>query len=249
PRMPAMQGMWQAMAIADVNADGHLDLVLGNLGLNGYLRPDSTNPVKLWFADFDNNRLFDKVMTRTINGRDMPVFLKRDLTDQIPGLKKQNLQFEAYATKSIQDLFGAESLQQALVHTCNQSASGILYNLGNGSFSFSPFAPPLQWSSINALCTTDLNGDGLPDLLMGGNQYAMMPQFGRLDASFGHVLLNGGRGQWQYLPTVESGINIRGAIKDIKAIKGKAGGYLWLRNNQTPVLVRVGKLPALNKTM
>ena len=61
---------------ADLNGDGKDDLVLGNMGENFYLRPAIKNPVKLWMADFDNNGTADKIITRTINGKDMPVFLK-----------------------------------------------------------------------------------------------------------------------------------------------------------------------------
>ena len=47
-----------------------------------------------------------------------------------------------------------------------------------------------QLSSINAVVIHDFNKDGLPDLLMGGNQFGFQPMFGRLDASLGYVLLN-----------------------------------------------------------
>jgi hypothetical protein len=49
-----LSGWWQSMAIADVDNDGDLDIVLGNIGQNFYLRPDSANQVKLWIKDFDN---------------------------------------------------------------------------------------------------------------------------------------------------------------------------------------------------
>ena len=72
-----MKGWWQSVAAADLDQDGYDDLVLGNMGENFYLRPDSTHPVKLWINDFDGNGNVEKVFTRTINDRDVPVFLKR----------------------------------------------------------------------------------------------------------------------------------------------------------------------------
>lgn len=233
-----MNGWWQSMASADVDGDGDQDLILGNMGLNCYLKPDSTNPLKLWYADFDGNQLYDKVITRTARNKDVPVFLKRDLTDQIPSLKKQNLRFEDYASKSIQELFSVAQMSNVLQYYINQAASGVLLNEGEGRFNFIPLPYPVQLSSVHAIHVSDLNGDGQPDLLMGGNHLAMMPQFGRLDASFGHVLLNKGGGRFAWIEPRESGIQLRGAIRDIKPIGGNAGGYLFLRNDEAPVLTR-----------
>jgi hypothetical protein len=59
--------------------------VLGNIGKNFYLRPTKEAPVKRWVKDFDNNGAIDQFLTQSINGRDMPVFLKREiLTSFLP---------------------------------------------------------------------------------------------------------------------------------------------------------------------
>ncbi|MCG7859801.1 FG-GAP repeat protein, partial [Flavihumibacter sediminis] len=102
-----LSGWWQSIAAADLDGDGRDELVLGNVGDNFYLRADSLHPVKIWYNDFDENGTAENIITRTIAGKDMPVFMKRELTEQIPGLKKQNLRNEQFATKSIQDLFDA----------------------------------------------------------------------------------------------------------------------------------------------
>jgi hypothetical protein len=81
---------------------------------------------------------------------------------------------------------------------------------------------------------------------MGGNQYATMPQFGRFDASFGHVLINNGKGSFTWIEPAISGIQIRGAIKDIQPIAGKTMQYLVLRNNDTPVMIQRNNKPAKN---
>jgi hypothetical protein len=231
-------GWWQSVASADLDNDGDLDLVLGNMGYNCYLKSDSTHPIKLWYGDFDNNLQYDKVLTRTENGKDVPVFLKRDLTDQIPSLKKQNLRFEAYATRSIQELFAAPLVEKSKQYQINEVASVVALNQGNGQFTIQRLPKEVQFSSVHAICITDLNNDSKPDLLMGGNQYAMMPQFGRLDASFGHALLNNGAGSFSWIEPKQSGLQVKGAIKDIQQVQGKNKGYILLRNNDTPVFIK-----------
>jgi len=92
-------GWWQTMQVVDLNGDGLKDLVLGNMGKNGYLKPTQDAPVKLWMNDFDGNESLDKILTRTVNGKDVPVFLKAEMQEQIPLLKKENLNYEVIRKK------------------------------------------------------------------------------------------------------------------------------------------------------
>jgi hypothetical protein len=235
-----LYGWWQSLAVADVNGDGKQDLILGNIGENFYLRPDEKSPVKLWLKDFDGSGTTDQFLTRTINGRDMPVFLKREVQDQFPFLKKQNLKHSDYAKKSVQDLFGEDALKDAKVKMFNYCSSVVAINNGNGNFTVKELPVYVQLSSVNAICVSDVNGDGKPDLLLGGNMFTFPPQFGRLDASYGHVLINDGKGGFTYMENRVSGINVRGEVKDIKEIKSKKGrSFLFTQNDSIPVLYQL----------
>src|SRR5690606_4957721 len=103
-----LHGCWQTIVSTDLNGDGYQDLVLGNIGENSYLRPEIDKPVKLWLNDFDQNGVIDQVRTSTVNGKDIPVLTRKDLTDQFPGLKKENLKNSSYAGKSIQEIFNKQ---------------------------------------------------------------------------------------------------------------------------------------------
>ena len=230
-------GWWQTVASADVNGDGKMDLILGNIGENFYLRPDSANPVKLWINDFNQNTTADKILTYTIKGKDMPVFLKHDLQDQIPSVKKQNLKHEDYANKSIQQLFSTEMINKSTVKKFNYTSSIVAINNGNGNFIIQKMPPMTQLSSVNAIHCMDINHDGAMDLVLGGNLYGFLPQFERLDASFGDVLLNNGKGSFAWVGQKESGLNVHGVVRDIVEIPNKNGpSILFLRNNDYPVL-------------
>ncbi|HYE55297.1 MAG TPA: VCBS repeat-containing protein [Chitinophagaceae bacterium] len=230
-----LHGWWQALASADLDGDGDNDLVLGNIGENFYLRPDKTQPVKLWLNDFDQNNSIDKIITRTVNGRDVPVFMKRELTDQLPSLKKQNLKHVDYGRKSIQELFPNELISKCIVKQFNYAASCVAYNDGDGKFTIRPFAPQVQFSSVNAICITQINSDSFPDILLGGNRYGFLPQFSRLDASKGQVLLNG-KGNFQLQPDV----GVSGEVRDIVEIRSGSNRYfLYVRNDEKPVMYRM----------
>ncbi|MEJ7912888.1 MAG: FG-GAP-like repeat-containing protein, partial [Chitinophagaceae bacterium] len=60
-----LHGWWQSLTTADVNNDGALDLVIGNIGENFYLKPGPTKPAKLWIADYDNNGERESFFTQT----------------------------------------------------------------------------------------------------------------------------------------------------------------------------------------
>jgi enediyne biosynthesis protein E4 len=234
-----LSGWWQSIAAADLDGDGDQDLVLGNIGENFYLKPDKEHPVKMWINDFDKNGAIEKVLTRTVNNRDVTVFLKRDLTDQLPSLRKQNLKHEQFAGKSIRELLPVDMLDKSMVNIFNYAPSIIALNDGNGKFTIRPLPAGVQLSSVHSILCTDVDGDGRTDLLLGGNQFNFLPQFSRLDASYGHLLLNKGGGVFTDLPAGRSGVMVREETRDIKEIKSKSGNYyLFLRNDKFPVLYR-----------
>lgn len=168
--------------------------------------------------------------------------MKRDLTDQLTSLRKQNFKYEDYARKSIQDLFSPQVINNAQQETFNYTSSCIAINNGDGNFSIQRLPDYVQFSSVNAILCKDLNDDGNIDLILGGNRFGFLPQFSRLDASYGHVLLNDGAGNFKWLEPALTGLEIRGEIRDIIEITGKKGNWLlFLQNNDFPVLYQFKK--------
>lgn len=235
-------GLWQTVVATDVNNDGKTDLVLGNIGDNFYLRPNKENPVKLWINDFNNNGSEDKVLTRTAENRDVPVFLKKEMQEEIPTIKKENLKNKDYAKRSIQELFSKELIDKSTIKLFNYSSSCIAINNGNGSFTVQALPYQVQLSIMNAILCTDLNKDGFTDIILGGNKSGFPPQFGKLDASYGEVLINNGKGGFSCLPSRKTGLLVDGEVRDITFIAGAGGNYiLFARNNDYPVLYNLKK--------
>ncbi len=243
-----LHGWWKSLKVCDLDDDGDLDLVLGNIGENFYLKPDAQNPVKLWINDYDNNGDADKILTRTIDGKDMPVFLRRELTDQIPSLKKQNLKHAAYAKKTVQDLFSNELISKSTVRLFDYPSSCIAINNGKGLFTIQALPPIVQLSSVNAMVYTDVNADGKKDLLLGGNEFDFLPQFCRVDGSYGHVLLNRGNAQFEWIYPSVSGFCFTGQVRDMVLIPNRAGQeILILRNDDFPLAYRLATKSDLKK--
>lgn len=236
-----MHGWWQTAVAKDMDGDGKEDLVLGNVGENFYLQPNQNNLVKLWINDFDQNDIPDKILSRTIDGKDVPVFLKREFTEALPSFKKENLRHHAYAAKTIQSLFKPAMLTSARVDTFNYSASIVAYNRGNGNFEVQKLPPAVQLSSVNAIWCHDVNNDGRIDIVSGGNLADCLPQLGRVDAGYGTVLLGKDSGFEVMLPA-KTGLLLTGVIREIKLLSTKTKDRLLvLRNNDLPVLYTLNK--------
>ena len=234
-------GWWRCVVATDVNGDGKTDLVLGNIGENFYLRPDSAHPVKLFIGDFDkSNDQNEKILTRTYGGKDVPVFLKREITDQFPALKKQNLRHADFASKTVQELFGKELLAKAEVKQFNFSSSIVAINAGNGQFVIEKLPLETQLSSLNCVLPLDLKDNGKMVLLTGGNEFGFQPQFGCLDANYGQLLENNGKGIFTCMDQRTTGLDFRGAARDMQLVHtGRGKRILVLQNDQPPVLLAI----------
>lgn len=221
--LDSLNGWWNTVFPKDLDNDGDIDLVLGNQGSNFSYRSSQEAPSKMYVNDFDNNGTIEQIVTRSVEKRDVPVTMKRELTSQLVSLKKQNLKFSDYATKSIDQLLDSTILKKSIVKQVNTVESMIAYNDGNGNFEVSALPPETQFSCVCDVNCKDLNGDGKLDLVLGGNNYDFKPQYSRLDASYGSVLLANEDGNFEWLPYEKSGFYVKGEIKQLLTFKDKTG--------------------------
>jgi hypothetical protein len=159
------------------------------------------------------------------------------MQDQIPLIKTENLKYADYAKKTFQELFPKNKIDESEKKMANYSSSVIAWNGGAGNFDVVPLPNTIQFSSVNSIAFSDLNSDGKLDLILGGNEFGFLPQFGRLDASFGNVLINNGARKWSVVPDKNTGLNVKGEVRNILTFNSnKKKQFLFLRNNTTPVL-------------
>ena len=233
-------GWWNCLTVADLNGDGKLDLIAGNNGLNSKIKADVDHPAKLYVSDFDNNGQVECIpVYYKTDGKAYPFNLHDDIIKQMPYLKKKFLRYDAYAGKSIEEIFTPEELDKASVLTVNQTQTCVFYNNGKGGFNIQPLPIRAQFSPVYSILVTDINNDGIKDLFLGGNFYGLKPEVGRYDSSYGVTLLGNSKHWFDYLPPANSGLFIKGEVRDISQIGTKNGKQIIVaRNNDALQLVK-----------
>ncbi len=231
------KGWWNFVLPLDIDNDGDIDFIAGNLGLNSRLQASEKEPVNMYVNDYDNNGRNEQVLTYFLQGRELPFANKDELQRQIPMLKKKYLYAEDFAKADLQDIFSKEKLNSAQVFTANNFANTVFINQGN--LSFKPEALPwkAQLSSYRDAVIVDANGDNLPDVLMAGNFYNNNIQMGRYDADFGTILLNKGSGKFS--PENINGVQVKGEVRHVRRITiNKKEAFVLVRNNDAAVVIR-----------
>ena len=103
------------------------------------------------------------------------------------------------------------------------SQSVIAINDGGGSFRIQPLPPRVQLSCTCDIRCLDLNKDGHLDLVMAGNNFEFKPQFSRLDAGYGNVLLGDGQMGFEWQPYDLSGFVLRDEVKYLRELRDASG--------------------------
>jgi hypothetical protein len=219
-----VSGLWRSLVATDIDGDGDTDFVAGNLGLNCNYHATDKYPMKLYAEDIDNNGKIDPVMFYYIkdqNGeRKLYPSINRDqLSAQVPSVKKKFLLNKDYAGATQKDIFPANKDLQ--VYTCNETRSCWIENKGNGKFMMHALPMEAQYAPMNAIVCADLDGDGIKDILLAGNEYQTEVMTGRYDASYGCFLKGTDTKQFKAVPPVASGFIVNGDVKDMKIISGK----------------------------
>ncbi|HZW66503.1 MAG TPA: VCBS repeat-containing protein, partial [Hanamia sp.] len=131
-------------------------------------------------------------------------------------IKKKFPSNKDYAKATPDDIFTSDKNLQIL--TCNETRSAWFENKGNGKFEMHELPVEAQFAPVNAIVCEDMDGDGIKDILLAGNEYQTEVRTGRYDASYGCFLKGIGNKNFVAVPRSASGFLVNGDVKDMKLI-------------------------------
>lgn len=199
-------GWWSALAVADLNGDGRLDLVCGNVGLNTKYHASPAEPTVLFAGDMDGSGREQLIEAQYEGGKLYPVRGRSKLAYVFPWVPRKFPTFESYASAQVTDIFPADRLSSARRYEATELASGVYFQRADGTFEFKPLPNLAQISPINGIVVRDLDGDGIADIYCVGNNYGPEPSTGRFDGGVGLLLKGDGHGGFTAVAPWKSGL-------------------------------------------
>lgn len=208
------EGLWNCIVANDFDRDGDPDFILGNQGLNTQMRASETEPITLVFDDFDKNGSLDPIVNYFIQGKSYPYPTRDELTEQLPSFRKRFTDYKSYSVAQIENVLTKEELEKAkkvsvvILETC-------FVRNDNGKLNFVAMPIEMQIAPVKALAVMDVDGDSIGDVVSGGNLSASRARTGKMTGNVGFVFKSDGKGKFQFLPPVKTGINIQGDVREI----------------------------------
>ena len=231
PELENMHGIWYSIATGDFNKDGYEDYIVGNMGNNSMFTASTKYPLKLYAIDLDKDGTIDPVITGYWPDKDgkmteYPLDYLDELQAQSVYFKKMFLNYTSFSYASIKNIFDQKTLNGLEFSlNVNTTSSYILWN-EKGKFRWEELPVIVQNSPVTKIIVQDLNGDGYPDVILGGNDYTYDVPFGNMDANKGIVLLNKGKNQvkgqpvFDVLTPSQSGLLLQGMVESLLYFKG-----------------------------
>ncbi|MCB0793216.1 MAG: CRTAC1 family protein [Flavobacteriales bacterium] len=199
-------GWWNDLELADLDKDGDLDLVAGNIGLNNKFHPSPKKPLEIYMDDLDGSGTNDIVLAKHGPGDQcVPVRGKECSSEQMPFINDRFPTYKSFAEASLEGLYGKEQLEKALHYSATHFANMVLRNDGD-RFTSMELPNQAQIAPIRGCVAHDVNGDGHVDIVAVGNRWGSEVETTRYDAGNGIVLLGDGQLRFTPMTVQQSGL-------------------------------------------
>ena len=236
---PSTHGMWFSLRAADLDQDGDIDFVAGNMGKNTKFKGSVAKPFNIYGHDFDENGSVDIVLSAYEGETNYPVRGKECSSQQMPFLLEKYPTYKEFAEADMGKIYG-EKLSQALHLTVTDFQSSFFLNDGKGNFEMRHLPIEAQFAPVMGIEAEDINLDGNLDLLLVGNLFDAEVETVRYDAGRGLCLLGDGKGDFKALSPKESGFFLRDHARTISRINivGKPTWLIGVNNGQPKAFSR-----------
>ncbi len=242
-------GWWDSLVGADFDADGDIDYLAGNLGMNTLFKASDKYPIGVYAADFDGNQGFDAIPSVFFPNQkgepeEFPYHSRLDMDKQLILSKRSYLMHAEFAKINMTQYLSNFPTIKPLHLTATHLQSSFIRNMGNGKFVVEALPDAAQLAPIYGMMAGDWNADGHLDALCVGNDYGMEVTTGHCDALNGLLLLGDGKGGFTHCSLQQSGFYVPGDAKSLVQL-GNAKGELYLVAGQNRGPLQVFATPSM----
>ena len=223
------EGWWNKLVADDMDGDGDMDLIAGNLGENYKFKADKEKPFEVFAKDFDNNGTNDIFLAKHLNDIMVPIRGRECTSQQCPIIAQKFPTFLSFAESDLKTILG-EDIETSLHYKAHLFSSVMLIN-DKGKFTIKKLPLEAQFSTVNCLLIKDFDSDGKKDILIAGNKFDVEVETTPADASPGLFLKGLGNLNFQSTKPLKSGFFVPYNVKDMQAIKTKTGWGILVSSN------------------
>ena len=219
-----LSGWFFKISSSDIDNDGDIDYLLGNLGENNKFHPSTDKPFHIYAKDFDADHSTDIVLSKTTKkGVLLPVRGKECSSQQIPRLSEKFKTYNSFATASLPEIYGQEALNNAIHYTATCFTSLLLKNKGQGNFDVQELPIIAQFGPTSDFLVKDFNQDGYKDIFGIGSLYEAETETIRYDGNKGYFLF-GNTDQTQFASYLLS--------DTLQQLQAKACRFITIKNKK-----------------
>lgn len=225
------EGWWNSIAGGDLDNDGDIDYILGNLGLNTKteIRASREEPYRLYAGDFDGNGSRDLVSSYYQDGIEYPSRTKADVEQQMKTYINRKFPTPSrYARSTLRMIYDSTLLAEALTREATTFASMVAENQGDGTFILRRLPPAAQIAPIHGILIEDIDADGNLDVLIADNFFGPDGSAILYDAGLGLLMKGDGLGGLRPLEPLESGLRIGCDVRSLVMMRDRSHNGLYL---------------------
>ena len=234
------KGLWSSINGSDMDNDGDIDYVVGNIGLNTLFKVSDNEPLKVLAKDFDNNGNYDVIpfvyfQDQNKKRKLVPFNGKDDVNKQLNITRQRFVSYKDFASADLESLLTKEERKDAQELDLNYASTSYIQNNGNGKFSIKALPMEAQFSVSNGIILEDFDNDGNQDILLSGNNFGNEISVGRYDASNGLLLKGNGKGNFSKISNsgfyvsqdAKSSVSLFNAKKEMLIFTAQNRGQLF----------------------
>ena len=215
-------GWWNSIVGGDFDADGDMDYVTLNVGLNTkYGHPTVAKPAILYRGDMDGNGVVDLVEAKTSLEGELPVRGRSCSCNAMPLLREKFPTYKQFASSSLAGIYTDTGLNRADRLAATEFQSGVWINdstVGKPNFRWQPLPPETQLSPGFGSVVANFLGLNRPAFALTQNLFSREPETGLWRGGLGGIVVLDDESSFQHIPTGQSGFLVDGDGKGLAVV-------------------------------